>query len=168
MRVPVLVVEDDRDERLALASWLRLRGFRVELASNGREALEILSRAKTLPSLIFLDLEMPDVDGWRLLASIALEPAWRELPVIVTSGLVDGPARLELPTVAFVPKPLHPETLEPLIESLLCGGSTEIPSPVSDDEPTAPHGTDGWRSADAHPTDRMQPLAPPWPRGDGA
>ena len=163
MRTPVLVIEDDRDERMALASWLSLHGFRVAVAGDGQEALDTLAGMNPLPALIFLDLEMPEVDGWRVLAALALEPAWCGLPVIVTSGVLDGGPRIECPTVAFAPKPLQPEALESLMVSLLMPGASPIGVPVAvlDDEPTSPHtaGPMAWRRADTHPTDRMPPLA---------
>ena len=162
MRTSVLVIEDDRDERMALASWLGLHGFRVAVAGDGREALDILSRMDPLPGLIFLDLEMPGIDGWRVLASLALEPAWRALPVIVTSGVLDGAPRIECPTVAFAPKPLHPESLESLMVSLLMPGTSplDVPLAILDDEPTSPHTAPAWSRAETHPTDRMPTLTP--------
>jgi CheY-like chemotaxis protein len=161
VRTHVLVIEDDRDERMALASWLALHGFHVTVAGDGREALVALTTMDTPPALIFLDLEMPEVDGWRVLASLALEPTLRAVPVIVTSGVLDGAARIECPTVAFAPKPLHPEALESLMVSLLMPGSSPIDVPLAalDDEPTSPHVAPGWARAETHPTDRMPALA---------
>jgi CheY-like chemotaxis protein len=115
----VLLVEDDRDERVALSAWLARRGYRVELAHDGCEAIARLSSGRPLPALILLDLGMPRLDGWRVLARIALDPAWRVLPVIVMSGTLDGAEQLELPTIALAPKPLRSETLGPLIDALL-------------------------------------------------
>jgi CheY-like chemotaxis protein len=149
----ILVVEDDRDERLALAAWLRRHGYRVDVAGDGREALDALLRSEAPPALILLDLEMPHVDGWRLLAHLALDAQWRSLPVIVTSGTLQGLPRVECPTVAFAPKPLHPESLAELMETLL-RGDTWAPEPV-EDEPTWPHHVvpGAWRPAERLPTE---------------
>ena len=137
----VLVGEDDSDQRLALAAWLRLHGYRVALAENGCEALDVLLRAETAPSLILLDLAMPEVDGWRVLAYLARDPVLRAAPVIVTSGTLQGQPRIECPTVAFAPQPLQPDSLEDLIATLLASHVAHCPVPVSisDDEPTWPH-----------------------------
>lgn len=154
MATSILVVEDDRDERLALASWLRLHGYRVSIAGDGREALEVLLNAEEPPSLILMDLEMPHVDGWRLLAHLALDPRWRAVPVVVTSGTLQGAPRVECPTVAFAPKPLHPESLSDLIESLLRGDSA-VPEHV-EDAPTWPHPMPpmGWQPTERPATER--------------
>lgn len=81
----VLAVDDDPDILLAFKDVLELEGHRVLLARGGREALELL-RHGARPSVILLDLMMPDVNGWefrdRQLADASLAP----IPVVVISG----------------------------------------------------------------------------------
>jgi CheY-like chemotaxis protein len=57
----------------------------VQQAANGREALERLQEGK--PDLILLDLMMPEMDGFQLVATLQKEPAWRDIPVIVITAL---------------------------------------------------------------------------------
>ncbi len=78
----VLVVDDSRDIREFVALLLRLSGYRVIKAANGRAAQDILRTE--LPALVISDLEMPVCDGWEMLAHChAKYPA---LPVLILSG----------------------------------------------------------------------------------
>jgi CheY-like chemotaxis protein len=84
-RCLVLVVEDERDAREALVHYLRIFGYGPVGAANGLEALEVL-RAGARPSLILLDLVMPEMDGWELLRELERDPELRQIPVAVTTG----------------------------------------------------------------------------------
>jgi CheY-like chemotaxis protein len=87
--IDVLVVEDDDDIREMLAMVLEIGGCRVIQAADGHEALRKLD--EHLPSLIVLDLMMPNLSGADVLARIRHDPRLRRLPVLVVSG--DGNAR---------------------------------------------------------------------------
>ncbi len=81
----VLVVEDDEDIRADLTAILRVKGFTVDEAANGRDALAQL-RGGARPCLIVLDLMMPVMNGWELRAAMRAEPELAALPVVVVSG----------------------------------------------------------------------------------
>ncbi len=81
----VLLVEDDPDQRERVRSWLDGQQWRVQEAANGREALVRLQADK--PDLILLDLMMPEMDGFAVVAALQKEPAWRNIPVIVITSL---------------------------------------------------------------------------------
>lgn len=83
MKRPVLVVDDDQDIRETVALVLRAKGFGVELAADGVEALEHLERGGS-PSLILLDLRMPRMNGLELLRELRAR-RW-QLPVVVLTG----------------------------------------------------------------------------------
>jgi CheY-like chemotaxis protein len=78
---PILVVEDDRDSRDALAALLRLEGHDVQCAANGAEALRRI--LTDTPELIVLDLFMPDMDGAMLLEILRSYWRFRAVPVIL-------------------------------------------------------------------------------------
>jgi CheY-like chemotaxis protein len=59
--------------------------FTVAVAANGRDALLWLDE-HPLPSLILLDLMMPEMDGFEFLSELRAEPAWQEIPVIVLTA----------------------------------------------------------------------------------
>jgi CheY-like chemotaxis protein len=82
----ILIVDDDGDIREALSELLRAEGYEAALASDGREALQLLSRAETCPAAILLDLMMPVMDGWEFLARKESDPRLSSIPVIVISA----------------------------------------------------------------------------------
>jgi len=81
----VIVVDDDEDVREALGDLLRLRGYSVTMAANGREALELLHRCDP-PCVILLDLVMPVMDGWQLISQLQMSKVLRDIPVVVISA----------------------------------------------------------------------------------
>jgi CheY-like chemotaxis protein len=81
----VLVVEDDEDQRQLMRAILGARGWSVREAANGRLALDAI-RAE-LPDLILLDLMMPEMDGFELVAALQANAAWRAIPVVVVTAL---------------------------------------------------------------------------------
>ena len=110
-RHTVLVVDDDRDTREALATYLRGEGCLVVEAADGEQALSWLSRGID-PCLVLLDLLMPGVDGWRFRAIQRDNPGVAGIPVAVISGAAAepevGPGRF---AQAYLPKPIDFEQL---------------------------------------------------------
>ena len=80
----VLVVDDNEDFTLAVKGLLQTEGFKVEIANDGARAFEIL-RAST-PSIIFLDLVMPQMDGFEVIQRLQRDETWKKIPVVVLSG----------------------------------------------------------------------------------
>lgn len=80
----ILLVEDDANAREMLQRALQSEGWLVRPAESGRVALEQL--AQNLPTVILLDLMMPEVDGFELIAQLEQHPAWRSIPVIVITA----------------------------------------------------------------------------------
>ncbi len=81
----LLVVDDNKVNRLLLARSLETQGHRVELAENGRVALEML-RAGSF-DLMLLDIEMPEMDGFEVLEVLKADSALSDVGVIVTSAV---------------------------------------------------------------------------------
>jgi signal transduction histidine kinase/CheY-like chemotaxis protein/HAMP domain-containing protein len=80
----VLVVEDDAVQREHIQSWLEPQHWQVAAAENGRIALAELEAS--LPDVVLLDLMMPEMDGFELVAEMQRNPAWRRIPVIVITA----------------------------------------------------------------------------------
>jgi len=121
----VLLVEDDDELSAILAGHLEDAGYRAFVAANGAEALAVLE-AIPAPGLIILDLEMPVLDGWDLLAALRRRPALDASTVIVTSSAapsVIARRRTELGRVCFFRKPVDYDALFDAIES--CGREDE-------------------------------------------
>jgi adenylate cyclase len=116
----LLVVDDNKVNRLLLARSLELLGHKVASAENGRLALELLGRETF--DLMLLDMEMPEMDGFQVMERLAADPARRDLPVIVTSSLegVSHVVRcIELGADDYLHKPVNPVLLKARINSSL-------------------------------------------------
>lgn len=101
----ILVVDDSITTRTLEQTILETQGYRVEVAVNGREALELAQRYRF--DVIISDVQMPEMDGLELLATLKADPALAETPVIlVTSLQADHDRRrgLELGAVAYLVK----------------------------------------------------------------
>ena len=102
----ILVVEDEEDMGVLLRRALQRRGFRVDLAGSGTEALAVLaSRPYTL---LIADIYMPRMDGLRL--AEAVRQRWPDLPVILITGLGDWEGYLramDLHVVEYLTKPIR-------------------------------------------------------------
>jgi CheY-like chemotaxis protein len=89
MNGKILVVEDERGQREALAEVLSRLGYEVQCAANGSEALELMRHSESLPGLILLDLMMPVMDGWQFRAEQRKDRILADVPVVVLSALGD-------------------------------------------------------------------------------
>ena len=80
----VLLVEDDPVQRERVGAWLEDQQWVVQEATNGREALARLQ--EEVPDVILLDLMMPEMDGFAVVAAMQKEARWRNIPVIVITA----------------------------------------------------------------------------------
>jgi adenylate cyclase len=116
----LLVVDDNKVNRLLLTRSLELQGHSVASAENGRVALEMLRRESF--DLLLLDMEMPEMDGFQVLEQLVNDRQLRELPVIVTSSL-EGIAHvvrcIELGAEDYLSKPVNPVLLKARIGASL-------------------------------------------------
>ena len=83
----VLVVEDEPYLCDLIADVLEAEGHTTRKASNGLDALELISVRK--PHLVFLDLMMPVMDGWEFMTELRANPAWRDIPVVIITAVYD-------------------------------------------------------------------------------
>jgi DNA-binding response OmpR family regulator len=119
MKKPVLVIEDDADIRESMAEFLDFEGFEPHVASNGREALEILSKAKTLPAVILLDLMMPIMDGQQFRRKQQEDPRIAAIPVIIMSAAPDvSIKRLSLGAADCIKKPIDIDELASMLSRI--------------------------------------------------
>lgn len=114
---PILVVEDDVATQKLMADWLVHAGYKVVIASTGKEAIEKAMRLK--PGLITLDILLPDMDGWRLLYRLKTNEKTREIPVIITSIVDDKNFAIELGAVDYLVKPFSRTQLLERIEAAI-------------------------------------------------
>jgi CheY-like chemotaxis protein len=88
MPAVALVVDDSMLIRYTVCRFLEERGFQVESATNGLEALEILERV--LPELIFTDLQMPKMSGSELITALKKSPRTSAIPIVIVAGRASG------------------------------------------------------------------------------
>jgi CheY-like chemotaxis protein len=113
----ILVVDDDADFREGLRAALEMKGYQVEEAANGKEALEQIE--KKPPLLVLLDLQMPVMNGRELLQKLRAAPDTKDVPVVIISGFgFEWEAEL-MGAQGYVGKPFEPEELERTIAALL-------------------------------------------------
>ena len=114
----IFVIDDSQLDRMILIKSLQKAGIENEIleATDGEEALEILEKEHGQICLVFLDWQLPKVDGLEILKRIAQNPQTASLPVIMSTSASSPEdeeiARLLNPNLtAFVVKPLDPETI---------------------------------------------------------
>ncbi len=104
----LLVVDDNKVNRLLLGRGLEQQGHTVSFAENGRQALEML-RAKPF-DLVLLDIQMPEMDGYQVLAQMTNDLRLRDVPVIMTTALeeVDSVVKcIEMGAEDYLTKPVN-------------------------------------------------------------
>ena len=109
--MPVLLVDDVAEVTDAYRVLLESAGYTVRTAENGLRALEMLRRGLQ-PSIILLDLMMPEMDGFQFRVAQLRDPALVTIPVVVFSGHpFDARTVARLGAVRYMQKPLDPEVL---------------------------------------------------------
>jgi adenylate cyclase len=106
------IVEDTPANIQTLAAILKEKGYQISVATNGKQALDVLARVE--PDLILLDVMMPEMDGFETCRHIKASEQWRHIPVIFltakteTTDIVQG---FELGAVDYVAKPFNAHEL---------------------------------------------------------
>ena len=88
MPAVALVVDDSMLIRYTVCRSLTERGFKVESATNGLEALEILARVR--PDLVVTDMQMPKMSGSELITALKKNPDTANIPIIIVAGRASG------------------------------------------------------------------------------
>ena len=129
---PIIVIDDDPTVRALRTRHLEREGFAVVTAAGGVEGL---SRARQdRPSVITLDVMMPDLDGWTVLAALKGDPDLAGIPVVLVTIVDERQRGYALGAVEYLVKPIERERLVALLRSL--GGKVGTLLLVEDDEPT--------------------------------
>jgi signal transduction histidine kinase len=116
----ILVVDDNRMNRIKLSRSLESQGHTVLLAEDGQQALDML-QAQSF-DVVLLDILMPGMDGYQALQAIKGNPDLRDIPVIVISALdeVDSAVRcIEMGAEDYLPKPFNPVLLRARLNASL-------------------------------------------------
>ncbi|MEJ2672000.1 MAG: adenylate/guanylate cyclase domain-containing protein [Deltaproteobacteria bacterium] len=119
-RGSILVVDDNGINRDLLSRYLERQGHAVQVAHNGRQALEMI--AADAFDLVLLDITMPELTGYEVLQHLKHSETWRDLPVIMISALdeMDSVIRcIELGAEDYLPKPFNPVLLRNRVGAFL-------------------------------------------------
>jgi signal transduction histidine kinase/CheY-like chemotaxis protein len=128
----VLVIDDDANVRDLMRRALSREGYRVEVASNGPQGLALAAEAH--PAAIILDVIMPGMDGWAVLAKLKANPSVRNIPVVMVTILDDRNLAFSLGASDYLTKPVDWQQLNALLEKYR-GASSPLNVLVIDDDP---------------------------------
>jgi two-component system alkaline phosphatase synthesis response regulator PhoP len=116
----VLVVDDEANIVDLAQMYLEQEGFRVQSANDGTKALAMISRQP--PSLMVLDLMLPEVDGWEVCRRVRSGKTAPNLPIIMLTARdedVDKIVGLELGADDYITKPFNPRELVARVKAIL-------------------------------------------------
>jgi two-component system, cell cycle response regulator len=116
----ILVVDDNPDNLEIISTRLRFRGYEVEVAAHGKDALDFVDRAP--PDLILLDVMLPDIDGYEIARRIKNDDRLPFIPIILVTArdsTQDKVAGLDAGADDYLPKPINFPELEARVRSML-------------------------------------------------
>ncbi|GAA1446191.1 hypothetical protein GCM10009641_69220 [Mycobacterium cookii] len=105
----VLLVDDDRASLDLMTAYLAASPVRVLHARDGHEALSVSRTAA--PDAVVLDIRLPRMDGWEVLARMKADPATRSIPIVVASIIDERQRGLQLGAAAYLLKPVRRDDL---------------------------------------------------------
>src|SRR2546426_2487973 len=109
----VLVIDDDATARELIADHLKAEGFSVATAAGGVEGLKLAKELR--PTAITLDVMMPDLDGWSVLATLRQDPELADIPVIMITIVDEYRRGIALGAAGYLTKPIDRERLHRLV-----------------------------------------------------
>jgi len=134
-RGTVLAIDDDADARELIRRFLVREGFQVELAGDGTEGLALARRLR--PDLITLDVMMPGMDGWAVLASLKADPELALIPVVMMTMLDNRELGVAMGATDCLTKPVDWPKLEQLLGRLTGDSQLGQVLVVEDDDANA-------------------------------
>jgi CheY-like chemotaxis protein/two-component sensor histidine kinase len=131
-RGTVLVIDDDPTARELMATYLTDEGFAVETAASGVDGLK---RARELrPEAIILDVMMPDIDGWTVLAALKRERELADIPVVIVTIVDEQRRGIALGAAGYLTKPIDRDRLLAMLSRQRAAGAPGSVLGVEDDE----------------------------------
>jgi len=131
-RGTILVIDDDATARELIATYLAGEGFAVETAASGVDGLKKVRELR--PAAVTLDIMMPDVDGWTVLAAMKGDPALAEIPVVIVTIVDEQRRGIALGAAGYLTKPIDRERLIGIVSQLRVAGAPGTVLVVEDDD----------------------------------
>ena len=122
----ILVVDDSPSVRRVVGNMLKQHGWEVQVARDGVEALEMISNET--PAGVLLDIEMPRMDGYELMATVRAQEQYRTLPIVILTSRAASKHQqraMQLGASAYVVKPYQDEELINILNSLVYGATVQ-------------------------------------------
>jgi signal transduction histidine kinase/CheY-like chemotaxis protein len=147
----ILVVDDDESVRNVTTHFLKREGFAVATASGGREGLRLARELQ--PAAITLDVMMPDLDGWTVLAAIKGDPATAGIPVVLMTIVDEKNRGYSLGAAEYMVKPVDWSGLAGVLRGICRSAGRDVL--VVDDDDTMRAGLrtalrkEGWQVTEA-------------------
>lgn len=122
----ILIVEDQPSNQVVMTEYLESLGYFIELICDGRTMLETIQSnlitEKTLPDLVLMDIQLPQVDGFELIRQIKAHPLWQRVPVVAVTALAmpgDRDRCLAAGASTYLSKPFKLGELSATIKSII-------------------------------------------------
>ncbi len=118
----VLVVDDSPSVRRVVGNMLKQHGWEVQMARDGIEALEMITRET--PAAVLLDVEMPRMDGYELIATVRAQEQYRTLPLVMLTSRAAAKHQqraMQLGATAYLVKPYQDDELLNILNSNVYG-----------------------------------------------
>jgi CheY-like chemotaxis protein/chemotaxis signal transduction protein len=122
----ILIVDDSPSVRRVVGNMLKQHGWEVQVARDGVEALEMITHET--PAGVLLDIEMPRMDGYELMATVRAQEQYRTLPIVILTSRAAAKHQqraLQLGANAYVVKPYQDEELITLLNTLVYGATVQ-------------------------------------------
>lgn len=139
----ILIVEDNKESREALARRLQRRGYDIVEAADGQQGVELAKSEK--PDLVLMDMNMPILDGWQASQLIRAASQTEELPIIgLTAHALAGDREkaLDAGCSEYLTKPVDFPKLLAQIETLIRDGGSSRPAGDRPETPSASKASD--------------------------
>jgi len=130
----LLIVEDDRDISRLLDAALTFRGYRVIVAHNGQEALEVIQIKR--PAIVITDIMMPKLDGFGLVHRLRIHPETCDIPVVFITATYVAPEdrefALNIGATRFIQKPVDLEKFVAIVADVLKQEAPPVIEPLKE------------------------------------
>ena len=130
----LLIVEDDRDISRLLDAALTFRGYRVVVAHNGQEALEVIQIKR--PAIVITDIMMPKLDGFGLVHRLRIHPETCDIPVVFITATYVAPEdrefALNIGATRFIQKPVDIEKFVSIVADVLKQDTPPVIEPLKE------------------------------------
>jgi CheY-like chemotaxis protein len=138
------LADDDRDDTDLFGEALKKidNGIVLHTAANGKELLEKLHTTPVKPEIIFLDINMPELDGWESLRTLKNNENLREIPVVMYStsaAFLDGNRAIKAGAVCYLEKPFSFIKLKDFLQEVTMSSKDELVDTLKSIEASKKH-----------------------------